>query len=136
MFALDRTKVVNALAIPVFVLHVAITALGGALFGANGVVGAFFIVPMIFAVVLLVVGAGRGAGPIARELAGDGLRFAFFAAACFGIGAAIGTAVGTGVETPLLTVGIGSILYGAVAAVRLAPDQMRLLIGAVRPASA
>jgi hypothetical protein len=136
MFALDRAKVVNALAIPVFILHVAITALGGALFGANGVVGAFFIVPMIFAVVLLVVGAGRGAGAIARELAADGLRFAFFAAACFGIGAAIGTAVGTGVETPLLTVGIGSILYGAVAALRLAPDQMRLLIGAVRPASA
>jgi hypothetical protein len=136
MFALDRAKVVNALAIPVFVLHVAITALGGALFGANGVVGAFFIVPLVFAVVLLVVGAGRGSGAIARELARDGLRFAFFAAACFGIGAAIGEAIGTGIETPLLTVGIGSILYGVVAALRLAPGQMRLLLGAVRPASA
>jgi peptidoglycan biosynthesis protein MviN/MurJ (putative lipid II flippase) len=136
MFALDRAKVVNALAIPVFVLHVGVTALGGALFGANGVVGAFFIVPLVFAVVLLVVGAGRGSGAIARELARDGLRFALFAAACYGIGAAIGEAVGTGIETPLLTVGIGSLLYGALAAFRLAPGQMRLLLGAVRPASA
>lgn len=136
MFALDRAKVVNALAIPVFVAHVAVTALGGALFGANGVVGAFFIVPLVFAVVLLVVGAGRGSGAIARELARDGLRFALFAAACYGIGAAIGEAIGSGIETPLLTVGIGSLLYGALAAFRLAPGQMRLLLGAVRPASA
>jgi peptidoglycan biosynthesis protein MviN/MurJ (putative lipid II flippase) len=136
LFALDRAKVVNALAIPVFVLHVGVTALGGALFGANGVVGAFFIVPLVFAVVLLIVGCGRGSGAIARELARDGLRFALFAAACFGIGAAIGEAVGTGIETPLLTVGIGSLLYGALAALRLAPGQMRLLLGAVRPASA
>ena len=42
------------------------------------------------------VGAGRESGPIARELARDGLRFAPPAAACFGIGAAIGTALATG----------------------------------------
>jgi hypothetical protein len=135
LFALGRAKIVNVLAIPVFVLHVGITALGGALYGANGVVGAFFIVPLIFAVVLLLVGAGRGSGPIARELARDGLRFGLAAAACFGIGAAIGGAVETGIGVPLLTIGIGSILYASLAS-RLAPEQMRLLVGAVRPASA
>lgn len=136
LFALDRAKVVNALAIPVVVLHIGATALGGALFGANGVVGAFFVVPLAFAAVLLVVGAGRGSVPIARELARDGLRFCLFAAGCFGIGAAIGATLGNGVAAPLLTIGIGSILYGALAALRLAPGQMRLLLGAVRPASA
>lgn len=135
LFALGRAKIVNALAIPVVVLHVGITALGGALFGANGVVGAFFLAPLLFAAVLLVVGAGRGSGKIARELARDGLRFALFAAACFGIGTVVGEAIGSGIATPLLTVGIGSILYGSLS-LRLAPGQMRLLVGAVRPASA
>jgi peptidoglycan biosynthesis protein MviN/MurJ (putative lipid II flippase) len=135
LFALGRAKIVNALAVPVFVLHVGVTALGGALFGANGVVGAFFVVPLVFAVVLLLVGAGRGAGPIARELARDGLRFGLVAAACFGIGAAIGSAVATGIGVPLVTIGVGSLLYASLAT-RLAPSQMRLLVGAVRPASA
>jgi hypothetical protein len=135
LFALDRAKIVNALAVPVVVLHIGITALGGALFGADGVVGAFFVVPLAFAVVLLIVGAGRGSARIARELARDGLRFALFAAACFGIGAAVGEAVGSGIGTPLLTIGIGSLLYGSLT-LRLAPGQMRLLVGAVRPASA
>jgi len=48
--------------------HAAVTALAGALLGVNGVVGAFCIV---LAAVLLVAGAGRGWGPIARELAQD-----------------------------------------------------------------
>lgn len=135
MFALGRAKIVNILALPVVVLHIGATALGGALFGANGVVGAFFVVPLAFAGVLLVVGAGRGSFAIARELARDGLRFAFVAAACFGIGAAIGGAVGGGIGAPLLTVAIGSLLYGSLTT-RLAPRQMRLLVGAVRPASA
>jgi peptidoglycan biosynthesis protein MviN/MurJ (putative lipid II flippase) len=135
LFALGRAKIVNILAIPVVVLHIAVTALGGALFGANGVVGAFFIVPLVFAVVLLVLGAGRGSGAIARELAVDGLRFALLASVSFGIGAAVGTAIGGGVVAPLVTVGIGSLLYGSLSLL-LVPGQMRLLLGAVRPASA
>lgn len=135
LFALGRAKVVNLLAIPVVILHLAATALGGALWGANGVVGAFFVVPLVFAIVLLVVGAGRGSAPIARELARDGLRFALFAALSFGVGTAIGETLVSGIATPLLTIGIGSVLYG-VLALRLAPGQMRLLVGAVRPASA
>ncbi len=135
LFALGRAKIVNLLAIPVVVAHIAVTALGGALFGANGVVGAFFVVPLVFAIVLLAVGAGRGGVPIGRELARDGLRFLLFAAASFGIGDAIAHAFASGIAAPLLTIAIGSLLYG-IFALRLAPGQMRLLVGAVRPASA
>ncbi len=135
LFALGRAKIVNLLAIPVVVAHIAVTALGGALFGANGVVGAFFVVPLAFAVVLLALGAGREGIPIGRELAHDGLRFLAFSAASFGIGDAIASTFTNGVATPLLTIAIGSLLYG-ISALRLAPGQMRLLVGAVRPASA
>jgi hypothetical protein len=135
LFALGRARIVNALAVPVVILHVGITALGGALYGANGVVGAFFIVPLVFAVVLLIVGAGRGSGAIARELARDGLRFAAVATLCFGTGAALGETLASGIAVPLITVGVGSLLYASLTS-RLAPRQMRLLVGAVRPASA
>jgi hypothetical protein len=135
LFALGRAKIVNLLAIPVVVAHIAVTALGGALFGANGVVGAFFVVPLAFAIVLLALGAGREGIPIGRELARDGLRFLAFSAASFGIGDAIASALTSGIATPLLTIAIGSLLYG-ISALRLAPGQMRLLVGAVRPASA
>lgn len=135
LFALGRAKIVNLLAIPVVVAHIAVTALGGALFGANGVVGAFFVVPLAFAVILLAVGAGRGGIAIGRELARDGLRFLAFSAASFGIADAIASTLTNGIATPLLTIAIGSLLYG-ISALRLAPGQMRLLVGAVRPASA
>lgn len=135
LFALGRAKIVNVLAPVIVVLHIGVTALGGALFGVNGVVGAFFIVPSAFAVVLLFVGAGRGSGPIAAELSRDGLRFGVAAAACFGIGALVGGAVGSGLVAPLLTIAIGSALYVALTP-WLAPEQVRLLVGAIRPASA
>jgi hypothetical protein len=135
LYALDRAKIVNALAPPVIVLHIGATALGGALFGVEGVVGAFFVVPIVFATVLLLVGAGRGSGTVAVQLAKDGLRFGGVSAACFGIGAVIGGAVASGLAAPLVTIGVGSILYASLTT-RLAPRQMRLLVGAVRPASA
>ena len=85
--------------------------------------------------VLLVAGAGRGWAPIARELARDGLRFVALAAISFGIGAAIAESLISGLAAPLLAVGIGGILYGLTTS-QLAPRQVRLLVGAVRPASA
>jgi hypothetical protein len=135
MFALGRVKLVNALAPALVLLHVGATALGGALFGVNGVVGAFVVAPLAFAVTLLLVGAGRASGPIARELARDGLRFVAAAAVCFGLGALVGDAVGGGLLAPVATIGAGSLLY-ALLTPWLAPDQVRLLVAAVRPASA
>jgi len=135
MFALGRARLVNWMAPVIFLVHVAVTAIGGALFGANGVVGAFFVVPVTFSIFLLMVGAGRESGPLARELARDGLRFVVAAAASFGLGYAIGNEVGDGIVAPLLTIAIGSILY-ALSATRFAWEQVRLLLGAVKPASA
>jgi len=135
LFALGRTKLVNAMAPVVVVAHIGITALAGALFGVNGAVGAFCIVPTAFAALLLVAGAGRGWAPIARELARDGLRFVALAAISFGIGVAVADTLTSGLATPLLAIGVGGILYGLTSS-RLAPRQVRLLVGAVRPASA
>jgi hypothetical protein len=135
LFALGRTKLVNWMAPVVVAAHAGVTALAGTLFGVNGVVGAFCIVPTAFAAVLLVAGAGRGWVPIARELARDGLRFVALAAVSFGIGAAIAESLISGLAAPLLAVGIGGVLYGLTTS-QLAPRQVRLLVGAVRPASA
>ncbi len=135
LFALGRTKLVNGLAPVVVVAHVGVTALAGALFGVNGVVGAFCVVPTIFASVLLVAGAGRGWAPIARELARDGVRFAGCAAVSFGIGAVVAESLVGGIVAPVVAIVIGGALYGLTSS-QLAPRQIRLLVGAVRPASA
>ncbi len=135
LLALGREKTVNLLAPVIFVAHILITALGGALFGVNGVVGAFFVVPLCFAVVLMLVGAGRECGPIVREIGRDTLRFSLLAGVSFGIAYVVGTEVASGVVASLIAVSVGLALY-AVAALRLAPGQIRLLAGSARPASA
>lgn len=134
MFALGRSRFVNWMAPVVFIAHIAVTALGGVLFGADGVVGAAFVVPAAFAVLLLTVGAGRGAGPIARDLTRDGLRFTLLAAVSYGVGYLVGAELADGIVSSLVTLVIGSGLYLATAT-RFAPEQTRLLLGAIKPAS-
>jgi hypothetical protein len=134
MFALDRARLVNLLAPAVMVLHVTATAVGGALWGADGVVGAAFVAPLTFAVVLLVVGAGRGSAALARELSRDGVRFVLLAAVSYGAGAALGT-LASGLVGSFIAVAVGSVLY-VVLMSRLASQQLQTLVGAVRPASA
>jgi hypothetical protein len=134
MFALGRAKLTAVLAAPLLALHVAATAAGGALFGADGAVGAFFVAPLCFAVVLLATGAGREAPGLARELAADGGRFVASAAVSYGAGAVAGAAV-TGAAGALVTVALGSALYAAFV-LRLAPTQMRLLVGSLRARTA
>jgi hypothetical protein len=46
LFALGRSKLVNALAPVIVVLHIVVTAVGGMLFGVEGVVGAFIVEPL------------------------------------------------------------------------------------------
>jgi hypothetical protein len=134
MFALDRARLVNLLAPAVMVLHVAATAIGGAIAGADGVVGGAFVAPLAFAAVLLIVGAGRGSAVLARELARDGVRFALLAAAAYGAGAAVAT-LASGLVASFAAVAIGSVLYIALMS-RLAPQQLQTLVGSVRPAPA
>jgi hypothetical protein len=133
LLAVDRRKMVNVVAPIAFVAHIAVAAIGGALFGADGVVGSFFVVPLCFAVILLLGGAGRGYRPIVRELARDGFRFTLAAVVSFGIGYLAGELVG-GIAAPLIAIGVGSVLYAASIS-RLASRQIRLLFGSVRPNS-
>jgi hypothetical protein len=134
MFALDRARLVNGVAPALIAVHLAATAVGGALFGVNGAVGAFFVAPASFAAVLLIAAPGGSGRAVAPELLRDGLRFALLAGGCFAAGAAAGAAV-PGIASGIVAVGVGGVLY-VLATSRLAPSQIRMLVGSVRPASA
>ena len=96
LFALGRVKLVNALAPALVALHVAVTALGGALFGVNGVVGAFFVAPLPspWSCCWSAPGAPAARSPASWPATGSvsGRR----SPACFGVGALVGEAVGPG----------------------------------------
>jgi hypothetical protein len=92
MFARGRTRLVNVCA-PLLVLgHLAATAVGAALFGLYGAVGAMFVAPACFAATMLTAEALGRLRPLSGELARDGSRFVLLAAASFG-GAALITLV-------------------------------------------
>jgi hypothetical protein len=135
MFAMGRAWLVNALALPLIALHVAATAIGGAIAGAPGVVGAAFVAPLCFAGVLLYIGAGDVRGHLARELTRDGLRFAVPAIASYGIGAFVGARLADGLAEALIAGALGTVLYGLLAVSAAAPHQVRLVLRALRPAS-
>jgi hypothetical protein len=135
MFALGRAWLVNVLAIPLIAVHVAATAVGGLLAGAPGVVGAAFVAPLCFAGVLLFIGAGDIRGHLARELTRDGLRFAVPAIASYGVGVVVGASVASGLLEALIAGAVGTVLYGVVAVSTAAPQQVRLVIRSLRPAS-
>lgn len=134
LFALDRARLVNLLALPLIALHFAVTAAGEALFGVNGVVAAFFVAPLAFGVVLLAEGAGRRRAQATRELIADGFRFLALAALTFGAGALAGSAL-NGLLGQLVAVAVGSALY--VAGLTLvARHQLEVLVGARRGSAA
>jgi hypothetical protein len=135
LFALDRARMVNLLALPVVALHLGATLLGDALWGAEGAIGAFCIAPAAFAATLLVVGGGSARGQVARELAGDFARFTFAAGAAFGGAAALGALFLDGVPRDVFIAFVGGVLY--LAAMRLvAARQLEVLLGARRRAGA
>jgi hypothetical protein len=135
MFALGRAWLVNVLAIPLIAVHVAATAIGGLLAGAPGVVGAAFVAPLCFAGVLLFVGAGDIRGHLARELTRDGLRIAIPAIASYAVGVAVGASLASGLLEALIAGAVGTVLYGVLAISMAAPQQVRLVIRSLRPAS-
>lgn len=135
MFAMGREWLVNALAIPLVLLHIAATAVGGALAGAAGVVGAAFVAPLCFAAVLLYIGAGDVRAHLARELIRDGLRFAIPAAASYGIGAFVGASLSHGLLQAVIAGAVGTILYAALVVSAAAPQQVRKVLSAIRPDS-
>ncbi len=138
MLALGRTRLLGALALPVILLHLAVTALATAIWGVDGAVGAFFVAPTALAAVLVVAAAGRSyAAQLALELAGDASRFLGLAAVSFGIGWAAGTAIPAGLGQSVVAGALGTLLY--VGGLRLvARPQLEMLLRSVvvRPATA
>jgi len=135
MFALDRARFVNVLALPVIALHFAATVAGEAMFGVEGVVGAFFVAPLAFGAVLLAAGAGRRRGRAAFELVRDAVLFLSLAAASFGLGAALAMALPSGVLAELGAIATGSVVYLAGLRV-VARRQLEVLLGAGRTGGA
>jgi hypothetical protein len=139
LLALGRARLLGALALPLVLLQLAATALGSALFGVNGAVGAFWIAPSCLAVVLLIAAAGRpGAVPLVRELGRDAARFLALAGVAFGAGWLIGAALPA---PELIQAAVAGLIGGAgyLAGLWLiARQQLQVVLGALvpRPATA
>ena len=112
------------------------SVIGGAIAGAEGVVGAAFVAPLCFAAVLLYIGAGDVRWHLARELARDGLRLGGTAVVSYGAAALLGAALADGIVEAMITAVCGTILYVVLAFAAAAPEQVRLVIRSLRPASA
>jgi peptidoglycan biosynthesis protein MviN/MurJ (putative lipid II flippase) len=131
MFALGRARFTNLLTPALLAVHVAASVLGGALFGAVGVVGAAFIAPLLFAATMLRTGAPEIAGHLARETGRDALRFLLLAAGCYGLGAGLGAALGSSLAAAMVAGGVGSVLYIALLPL-VAPTQVDFVLRSLR----
>ena len=139
LLALGRARLLGALALPLVLMQLAVTALGSALFGVDGAVGAFWIAPSCLAAALLVAAAGRaGAGALAGELARDALRFLGIAALAFGAGWALGAALPASELVQAAVAGVVGCLAYAVGLWIVARPQLEVLVGVLvtRPAPA
>jgi hypothetical protein len=112
-------------------VHVAASLLGGALFGAVGVVGAAFVAPLLFAITMLWSGAPEIASHLARESGRDAIRFLLLAAGCYGLGAGVGVALGNSLAGALLAGAVGSVLYVALLPF-VAPAQVETVLRSLR----
>lgn len=127
MFALGRARLVNACAPVLIAVQLAVTAAGGALFGVYGVVGAAFVAPLGFAVLMLVAEGRERAPRLASEMARDALHFVLLAGASFGGASLLALAVPAGAGRSVVCALIGSAGY--VLGLRVtASHQMQMLL--------
>jgi peptidoglycan biosynthesis protein MviN/MurJ (putative lipid II flippase) len=139
LLALGRARLLGALALPLVLMQLAVTALGSALFGVDGAVGAFWIAPSCLAAALLVAAAGRaGVAALLGELARDALRFLGIAALAFGAGWALGAALPASELVQAAVAGVVGCLAYAVGLWIVARPQLEVLVGVLvtRPAPA
>jgi peptidoglycan biosynthesis protein MviN/MurJ (putative lipid II flippase) len=138
LLALGRARLLGAVALPLVLVHLAVTALGSALFGVDGAVGAFFVASTLLAAVLLVAASGRAdTASLAYELAVDAVRFVGLAAIAFGVGWGAGSALHAGLAQAAVSGAIGCALYLAGLRVVARPQlEMLLRTVIVRPATA
>jgi peptidoglycan biosynthesis protein MviN/MurJ (putative lipid II flippase) len=138
LLALGRARLLGALALPLVLMHLAVTAIGSALFGVDGAVGAFCVAPAALAAILLVAGVGREfAGGVAGELIADALRFVGLAAVAFGAGWGLSATLPTGLAQAAVAGVVGCVIY-AIGLRVVARPQLEVLLRAsvLRPATA
>jgi peptidoglycan biosynthesis protein MviN/MurJ (putative lipid II flippase) len=135
MFAIRRVKLLTALALPLLLLHVAATAVGHALFGLNGAVGAFFIAPTTFAIILVLAGARESSRRLALQVGKDVVCFAALTTLAFGAGYFVGLPLSSAL---VASVAAGAVGCGAYAAGLLvvAKPQIAVLRGALNRSAA
>jgi peptidoglycan biosynthesis protein MviN/MurJ (putative lipid II flippase) len=139
LLALGRARLLGALALPLVLAQLAATALGSALFGVNGAVGAFWIAPSCLAVTLLIAAAGRsGAASLARELGRDAARFLALAAVAFGTGWLVGAALPAAELVQAAVAGLVGCTVYLAGLWLVARQQLQVVFGALvpRPATA
>ncbi len=130
MFAIGRGRLLNLLAIPLLIAHIAATAAGRALFGVDGAVGAFFVAPACFATVLLVAGAGSTSRVLARELTRDAAVFVALSTLAFGAGWVAASDIRGGLAAPVAGAAVGCAVYGGGLLI-VARRQLEVLRGAI-----
>lgn len=138
LLAFGRTRLLGALAPTLLAMHLLATAIGTALFGVDGAVGAMWVAPACLAAVLLVSGAGRAQAPaIVRRLSSDGARFVALATLAFGAGWIAGSAMEAELARATVAAAVGCAAYAGGLLV-VARRQVEVLVSAVvaRPAPA
>ncbi|MEO8715245.1 MAG: hypothetical protein ABI369_09555 [Acetobacteraceae bacterium] len=112
LLASGRSRLLNQLALPVVAIHLAATAIGSALFGVSGAVGAITVAPACLAVILLVSGAGRRRyAPVANRLTRQTVAFVGLAAAAFGVAWALSAPVSSAGAAAALAAALGGAAY-------------------------
>jgi hypothetical protein len=138
LLAFGRTRLLGALAPTLLAMHLLATAIGTALFGVDGAVGAVWVAPAGLAAVLLLSGAGRAQAPaVLRRLSSDGARFVALATLAFGAGWIAGSALEAELAQATVAAAVGCAAYAGGLLV-VARRQVEVLVSAVvaRPAPA
>lgn len=111
LLATGRSALLNKLSVPLLILHLGATALGSALFGVSGAVGAMVVAPACFSAALLIACAGQASFSLARELARQTAAFVGLAGAAFGISWAISVPVPSALLAAAAAGAIGGVAY-------------------------
>jgi peptidoglycan biosynthesis protein MviN/MurJ (putative lipid II flippase) len=130
LLATERTRLLNLFALPLVAVHLGVTALGSALFGVSGAVGAMTVAPAGLALVLLLAGAGRGSYSVARQVSSQTAAFAGLAIAAFGLAWAATSLLPDSGLSLIISIMAGAIAYLLGLRV-VARRQVDVLLGAL-----
>jgi O-antigen/teichoic acid export membrane protein len=111
LLATGRSSFLNKLAVPVLLIHLAATAIGSALFGVYGAVGAITVAPAFLAVALFLGGGQRDSRKVSRTLARHSGSFAGLAVAAFGVAWLLSSPISSQGVAAILAAMVGVVAY-------------------------